>query len=217
MSEVPSTQARPTRGAWFQLGIIAFLVLAADQITKFLAVKHLTYAFQYGHAESFSQQLNVFLHRHHLMGETRGHYDVISAFWSHRYAENPGAAWSILATAPEKFRAIFFMVVSVVAIVLIAMYYAKLAANQKLLRLALALVMGGALGNLVDRMIRSYVIDFIDWHLNDPNWLTRWHWPTFNVADAGISVGVALIALDTVRSWWAMRRQSQSTASATTV
>ena len=66
--------------------------------------------------------------------------------------------------------------------------------------------MGGALGNLLDRVMRSYVIDFIDWHLNDPNWHTRWHWPTFNVADTGISLGVALIALDTLKSWWAQRK-----------
>lgn len=217
MSETSTSTERPSRGAWLQLGFIAFFVLAFDQITKFLAVKHLTYAFEYGHAETFRQQLNVFLHRHHLMGEVRGHVDVFPVFWSHRYAENPGAAWSILATAPEKFRAVFFMVVSLVAIVLIAMYYARLASNQKMLRVALALVMGGAIGNLIDRMIRSYVIDFIDWHLNDPNWMTRWHWPTFNVADTGISIGVALIALDTIRSWWAMRKQTQSTASMTTV
>ena len=117
----------------------------------------------------------------------------------------------------EKFRAVFFMVVSLIAIVLIAMYYARLASNQKMLRVALALVMGGAVGNLIDRVIRSYVIDFIDWHWNDPNWMTRWHWPTFNVADTGISIGVALIALDTIRQWWAMRKQPQSTASMTTV
>ena len=215
MSEVTPPQERPTRRAWLQLGVIAFVVVAIDQITKFLAVKHLTYAFQYGQAETFRQQLNVFLHRTHLMGEVKGHVDVIPLFWSHRYAENPGAAWSLFATAPEKFRSIFFLVVSIVAIALIAAYYAKLASNQKMLRWALSLVMGGAIGNLIDRMIRSYVIDFIDWHLNDPNWLTRWHWPTFNVADAGISIGVALIALDTVRSWWALRKQSQSTASAT--
>jgi signal peptidase II len=197
---------KPSVGAWIQLAVISIFWLVADQVTKFLAVKHLTFAFENAHARTLSEEIGVFVHRHHLTVETKPAYHFIREFWSHRYAENPGAAWSLLANAPEKFRATFFMVVSFLAIGLIAWYYSKLKSDQKLLRLALSLVMGGALGNLLDRVMRSYVIDFIDWHLNDPTWLTRWHWPTFNVADTGISLGVALIALDTLQTWWAERQ-----------
>jgi signal peptidase II len=152
---------------------------------------------------------------------------VIPHFWSNRYAENPGAAWSMLASAPESVRDPFFRIVSVVALCLIAFYYSRLRPGQGLLGVALSLVMGGAIGNLIDRFVRSYVIDFIDWHVNDAEWRKLWdwpsiewtnhglgftwvkmhpHWPTFNIADTGISVGVALIALDTLLVWWAQRR-----------
>jgi signal peptidase II len=215
MSDAPSIPDRPTRSAWVQLIVVALVVLAADQVTKFLAVKHLTFAFEHSHAETLGQQVNAFIHRQHLGAEAKPSHDFIPAFWSYRYAENPGAAWSILATAPEKFRAAFFMIVSFVAIGLIGVYYSRLTSSQGMLRLALSLVMGGAIGNLVDRMMRSYVIDFIDWHWHDPTWKTGWHWPTFNVADTGISVGVALIALDTLLSWWRSTKTPRIPANAT--
>ena len=71
--------------------------------------------------------------------------------------------------------------------------------------------MGGAFRYLLDRLGRGYVIDFFVWHLADPDWLVRWkHWPTFNVADMGISTGVALIALDTILVWWATRKLARA-------
>jgi signal peptidase II len=199
---------------WARLILIALTIIALDQTTKFLAVKHLTHAFENAHAVSLSQQLDTFIHARHLMFQTRTHVNVVPWFWSNRYAENPGAAWSLLASAPESIRVPFFHVVSLVAILLIGAYYSRLRSDQKLLGVALSLVMGGALGNLTDRLIRGYVIDFIDWHINDPNRNTRLHWPTFNVADTGISLGVALIALDTLLSWWQLRKTAPATAAA---
>ena len=69
--------------------------------------------------------------------------------------------------------------------------YYNIVSQQKLLALSLALILGGALGNLYDRAVYGYVVDFIDWHVNG------YHWPAFNIADAGISCGAVLLILDT--------------------
>src|SRR5204863_1415357 len=109
---------------------------------------------------------------------------IVPVFWQHRYAQNRGAAWGVLAGAGEKFRVPFFYLVSIAAIIFIFSYYRKLSNSQRYLQIALALVLGGAIGNALDRLLRGYVIDFIDWHLNGP----AWHYPShhraaFNVAD----------------------------------
>jgi signal peptidase II len=83
-----------------------------------------------------------------------------------------------------------------VALGFITFMYVRLTPDQRRVRWALALVAGGAVGNFVDRLLRGYVIDFIDWHWrNQPGM----RWPTFNVADAAICVGVALMLLDSFR------------------
>lgn len=194
---------------WTAFLVIAFAVLAADQVTKFQAVKHLTTVFEDVRARGLGQELEAFVRERQLTDRALPPRHVIRSFWSHRYAENPGAAWSFAANWPDNVRVPFFHVVSLLAILLIGYYYRKLEANQRLLGVALALVMGGALGNLADRLLRGYVIDFIDWHLNDPLWLApSRHWPTFNVADAAITTGVVLIALDSVLVWWAGRKSA---------
>jgi signal peptidase II len=120
---------------------------------------------------------------------------VLRDYWQFKYVENPGAAWGILGRVPENVRVPFFHLVSVAAITFILVFYRRLAEKQRLLQVALSLVLGGAVGNFLDRIIRGYVIDFIDWHWkNDPGL----HWPTFNIADIGISVGVALMLGETL-------------------
>ena len=166
---------------------VASVVFVLDQITKFLAVKHLTNAMD--GADSFSAQLAAFLGARHPVRGDRS--VVLENFWSYVYAENPGAAWSFLHDAPDYFRTPFFLVVSLAAMVFIVVYYRKTTRSQWLLRLALALVLGGALGNFFDRVRLGYVIDFIDWH-----WYSRYTWPTFNVADSAITVGVVIMAAD---------------------
>jgi signal peptidase II len=123
-------------------------------------------------------------------------------------AYNRGGAWGLLQNASETLRRPFFLVVSVAAIAFIVSLYGKLMPNQRALRWGLPLVLGGALGNLADRVTRGSVVDFIDyrsdwvegmnrliaqvvtgWHVTD-------HWPTFNVADISICVGVGLMAVD---------------------
>lgn len=171
------------------VGIFLFVVVF-DQITKFLAVEHLTLAFQRAAADDFWSKLKVFLSVKHLYPVRTEPIQVIDGLWQHVYVENPGAAWGLLSRAPEWFRVPFFHAVSAAAIVFIVVFFVRLKENQVLLATALAFVLGGAVGNFIDRIARSYVIDFIDWHWYDN---PRLHWPTFNIADSAIVLGVGLM------------------------
>jgi signal peptidase II len=111
-------------------------------------------------------------------------------------ARNKGGAWGLLHSYEEKYRKPFFVTVSVLAILFILSLYRKLHPSQTALRWGLPLVLGGALGNFIDRVRYGHVIDFIDVYLvwgGNPH-----HWPTFNVADISICVGVGLMAIDMV-------------------
>jgi len=135
----------------------------------------------------------------------RGHLSLVLAY-------NKGGAWGMLQGAPDMLRRPFFLLVSVVAVLFIVSLYRRLHANQWALRWGLPLVLGGALGNLTDRIARTGVVDFIDYRgswvegMNrlvaklSPNWVVTDHWPTFNVADIAICVGVGLMALDVLFS-----------------
>jgi len=123
-------------------------------------------------------------------------------------ARNRGGAWGLLENASEMVRRPFFLLVSGLAIAFIVSLYGRLGTGQRALKWGLPLVLGGALGNLSDRIIRSSVIDFIDFRANWIESMNRgifkvvkgWgitdHWPTFNVADVSICIGVGLMALD---------------------
>ena len=107
-----------------------------------------------------------------------------------QYAENCGGAWGLLHGASETFRRPFFLAVTVGAIAFIVYLYRNLEKGQTPTKWALPLVLGGAIGNLVDRVRLGYVVDFIHMH-----WRTH-HWPTYNVADIAISVGIGLMLLE---------------------
>lgn len=126
---------------------------------------------------------------------------IIDRVFHFRYVENPGAAWGLLGDVDESFRRPFFMAVSIFAAVFILWIYHRTGEGQVLLPASLALILGGALGNLVDRIRFGRVVDFIDWHYED-----RFRWPTFNVADALITLGVALLVADGIRAWVRGRR-----------
>ncbi|NOY62957.1 MAG: lipoprotein signal peptidase [Gammaproteobacteria bacterium] len=101
-------------------------------------------------------------------------------------AHNSGAAFSMLSDAPG-WQRIFLSAVATVVSAIIAVWMLRLKADEKWLALALALILGGALGNLWDRVQLGYVVDFIDVYYNN------WHWPAFNVADSAICVGAAIL------------------------
>ena len=184
--------------------LIFTVVVLADQATKYWAVKHLTNAFESANRDTTRGRIHGFFTLKNLDNEPYqpGNVDhrlppveVVHDYWNHKYVENPGAAWGLLAGVSDEFRIPFFHLVSVVAILFIGMFYRRLEEDQRVLAVALSLVLGGAVGNYIDRLARNYVIDFIDWH-----WRNRpeLHWPTFNVADLGICVGVGLMLAETL-------------------
>lgn len=112
---------------------------------------------------------------------------VIDGLLRFSYAENPGAAWGFMASAPERFRHIFFVCISILATIALGGILLNLDRSQPLLLVAFSSILSGAIGNFIDRIRFHYVIDFIDMYVGDS------HWPTYNIADVAISVGVILL------------------------
>jgi signal peptidase II len=110
------------------------------------------------------------------------------------YTENAGAFFSLGASLPEEARRPLLVLAGVVALGLIAAIYRRTHAGQPRLRAALALLAAGAVGNLVDRIVRGSVIDFVHLHVG-----TVFRWATFNVADVAITAGLLLLLLDLLR------------------
>jgi signal peptidase II len=117
-------------------------------------------------------------------------HQVLDGFLRLTYVRNRGAAFGILSDAELPYQSALFSLLSLAALSAIALYAWRLPAESRLPKTALALIMGGAVGNLVDRMRLGYVIDFVDAYVG-PH-----HWPAFNVADSAISIGVALLIVD---------------------
>ncbi|WP_437616730.1 signal peptidase II [Sorangium sp. So ce834] len=114
------------------------------------------------------------------------------------FAQNPGGAWSFLRSLPDGLRRPFFLFVSAAAIVFIVSIYRRVHRNQAAMKWGLALALGGAMGNLVDRIRYGWVIDFIDVYVIRGG--QEFHWPTFNVADIAIVAGVILMSTDMIAS-----------------
>lgn len=126
--------------------------------------------------------------------------DVFSGWLSLTRVHNTGAAFGMLNGVDFPFKPLVLMIVAGTALAGVAWYAASLPAEQKLARLGLAGVLGGAIGNLVDRATAGYVLDFVDAY-----WGT-WHFWAFNIADAAISVGVVFLLLDVVLDVLGYRR-----------
>jgi len=105
------------------------------------------------------------------------------------YARNYGAAFSFLSEAGG-WQRWFFAVLAIAVSVGIVIYLKKLKPEEKLLALSLSLILGGAIGNIIDRVIYGYVIDFLDVYYD------TYHWPIFNIADSAITVGVGLMLIE---------------------
>ncbi len=150
---------------FMQFILLALVVLSLDQITKHAAEA----AFQY--AEILT---------------------VIPGFFDLTLRYNPGAAFSFLADAGGWQRYFFTglaLIVSVVLVFLIKKHHA-----ETRYALALALILGGALGNAIDRMVFGHVIDFLLFH-----WKNQWYYPAFNLADSAICIGAALMVIDSFK------------------
>lgn len=114
---------------------------------------------------------------------------IISGLFAIVHVMNPGAAFGLLADQAAWVRGPFFIGVSLLAIGFILYYRHRRVDDHPLASLGLSLILGGAVGNLVDRLRIGMVIDFIDVHYY------QYHWPAFNVADSAITVGVSLMML----------------------
>lgn len=139
--------------------VLAGLVVVFDQLSKWLVLASLQF----------------------------GESIYVAPFWNWVLTYNPGAAFSFLADQPG-WQRWFFTVLALGVSGWIALELKK-HPEQKLLAFALALVMGGALGNVIDRIRFGAVVDFIQWHV------AGYYWPAFNVADSAITVGAVLLVL----------------------
>lgn len=115
---------------------------------------------------------------------------VIPDYFSWTLAYNKGAAFSFLASE-SGWQRWFFAAIAVAVSAVLVVWLKRLKAHETWLALALALVLGGAIGNLFDRVVYGHVIDFILVH-----WQNRWYFPAFNLADSAITLGAILLALD---------------------
>jgi signal peptidase II len=114
-------------------------------------------------------------------------------FFDLRYVQNPGAAFSFLADQ-DGWQRWFFTAIAAIASVVFLVWLAKTPKSNVLLSLALAFMLSGAAGNLIDRALFGYVIDFLDFHLAGK------HWPAFNIADSAIFIGAALMIFDSFKN-----------------
>lgn len=155
------------RGAF---AAVVLLVLIMDQLSKYWILDHF------------------------VLHESR---PVIPGLFHLTLVMNTGAAFGILAGAPSLWRQVFFVVLTLVALIVLLLFHRRLASASLAASLGLAAIGGGALGNLVDRLRFGAVVDFLDvfWR--------QYHWPAFNLADSAISLGTGLVLWCTL---WQERR-----------
>ncbi len=150
---------------WLWWGI-ALVVIGFDQLTKFMA----------------QSWLNV------------GDIHVVTSFWNHQLRFNEGAAFSFLANHGGWQRWLFAIIAGVVSIAIAAwIQRAQNRPNKHWELLGLSLILGGALGNLIDRVLLGHVVDFIVWHYQDLEW------PAFNIADSAICAGAGCLIMDMIK------------------
>ncbi len=184
-ARAPTTAPVNWSPSYVFLGVIAAVILVLDGVTKWWAettLSKLTY-----------ENPSII---------------VIEDVLTFTLAYNKGGAFGMLADENDVWRQPFFLLVSVGAVAFIVSLYRRLTPEQRALRWGLPLVLGGALGNLADRLAKGKVVDFVDYRagwveamneliakVND-GWHVTSHWPTFNVADMAICAGIGLMAID---------------------
>jgi signal peptidase II len=115
---------------------------------------------------------------------------LIPGFFDLTQVRNPGGAFSVLAGASTAWRLPFFLTAGALAVGLLLVFYRRLPSHARLSSAALGMILGGALGNLTDRIVYGEVIDWLDVHLGS------YTWPTFNIADSCIVVGVGILLIE---------------------
>jgi signal peptidase II len=153
-------------GKWGFVVVPAVLVIVLDQLTKGMVLAHM--------------QLHQSI-------------SVVDGFFALTYVRNTGAAFGILAGRLADFRVPFLLFVAVLALLVLVWFIRTVPAERHAVIVACGGVLGGAIGNMIDRAAYGEVIDFLDVYVG------AYHWPAFNVADAAISVGVVVLCLDALR------------------
>ncbi len=159
---LPRLSTRPSFARPFELGSIALIVIL-DQVTKALVRANLP------------------------LGDSR---TIFSGWLDLTHVQNTGAAFGLMNNVDFPYKAYVMIGVAALALLAIASYGTQLGFQDRLARLGLSLILGGAFGNLIDRAIYGHVVDFVDVYWKDV------HFWAFNVADAAITVGAALVILD---------------------
>lgn len=181
-SATPSELGDAVRKKWVLFLVVAVLSLIADQVTKIWARGSLPVVRYHGDATCVVPDDIV----SRVCG---GHaVPVIDGFWDWRLSMNPGSAFGLFSTVDSA--RIGLSIVGVIAVLGMVWMLRKARADQRILHWALALVTGGAIGNLVDRIYFGVVTDFILWRYQTHEW------PVFNVADIVLVVGVGLMFID---------------------
>lgn len=140
--------------------LFIFMFLLLDQISKTLVALH----------------LNLY--------ESKS---VIPGFFNLTHVQNKGAIFGFFSHLDSFWIYAILTVASLAAFVLVAYYFIKTPSSDTFLKLSLSLILAGALGNLIDRIFRGSVIDFLDFYVKD------WHWPVYNIADSCVSIGAVLL------------------------
>ena len=117
----------------------------------------------------------------------------VMPFFNLTYVHNTGAAFSFLSEAGG-WQRWFFAALAIIMSTIMTIWLTRLKENETLLAVALSLILGGAIGNLIDRLFYGYVIDFLDVYYG------TYHWPAFNIADSAITIGVALMLVESFKS-----------------
>jgi signal peptidase II len=144
---------------YIKLAVVAGLIVLFDQITKALILQSVALN------QSFS---------------------IIPGFFDITHIHNPGGAFGLMANLGAGMRTILFLFISSLAVGLIFFFYHKTPATHPLLATAFALILGGAIGNLIDRVRFGIVVDFLDFYIG------KLHWPAFNIADSAITIGICI-------------------------
>ena len=145
------------KGQYF---LVVVVLMGLDQLTKMLIYRSIT---------------------------VHGSREVIPGFFNLTHVRNRGAIFGFFSHSDSRILYIFLTLVSVAALGLVIYYFFKTPVSERLMKISLSMILAGALGNLIDRLFRGYVIDFLDFYVKG------WHWPSFNVADSCITVGASLL------------------------
>ena len=119
---------------------------------------------------------------------------VIDGFFNITSVRNTGVAFGIFSSVSSPAKSVLLSAFTALAAALVTAYSVRAPVRNRLLQVALGLILGGALGNLYDRLAYGYVIDFLEFYAGS------YHWPSFNIADSAISIGVVLLTIEVIRN-----------------